>query len=257
MLDDTIRAEAPSICLWIAPTQCYPALVWELLKRAQIPLAVATVIALAYLGSVLLGRYTANQHLAEREKLAQPSDDQKAKFNATSGGTAVKILQFYARDGAITEDQSTILCYGVVNAKSVKVDPPVGDVYPALNRCIDIAPKHETKYTMTAEGNDGQTATADFTVSVGPDVANRPRITSFEVSKHTVEEGKHYFTISFSFENARTVMIDPPVFKPLEDSAPFGTWVVTPDKTTTYTLTVVDKKGRKASKQLIVEVPKS
>jgi hypothetical protein len=51
-------------------------------------------------------------------------------------------------------------------------------------------------------------------------------------------------------------MIDPPVFGKLEDSAPFGQWVVTPDKTTTYTLTVIDKKGRKASKQLRLEVPK-
>jgi hypothetical protein len=32
---------------------------------------------------------------------------------------------------------------------------------------------------------------------------------------------------------------------------------VTPDKTTTYTLTVTDKKGRTASKQLTVEVPKN
>jgi hypothetical protein len=201
-------------------------------------------------------RYSANQHLAEREKLAQPSDEQKAKFASTYVGTAVKILQFYARDGAITEDQSAVICDGVANAKSVRIDPPAGTVYPALNRCVDVAPQHDTKYTLTAEGNDGQTATAEFTLTVGPDVANRPRITSFQVLKHTVEQSKHYFTISFTFENARTVMIDPPVFKPLEDSAPFGNWVVTPEKTTTYTLTVVDKKGRKASKQLTIEVPK-
>jgi hypothetical protein len=231
--------------------------VWELLKRAQIPLSVATVVALAYLGYVMLARHSADQQLAEREKRAQPSDEQNAKFASTYGGTAVKILQFFARDGAITDDQSTVLCYGVVNAKSVRMDPPVATVYPALNRCVDVAPRRDTKYTLTAEGNDGKTVTAEFTLKVGPDVANLPRITSFEVAKHTVEQGKHYFTISFSFENARTVMIDPPVFKPLEDSAPFGNWTVTPETTTTYTLTVVDKKGRKASKQLTIEVPKS
>jgi uncharacterized protein YcnI len=32
--------------------------------------------------------------------------------------------------------------------------------------------------------------------------------------------------------------------------------VVAPETTTTYTLTVMGKKGRKASKQLTVEVPK-
>lgn len=93
-------------------------------------------------------------------------------------------------------------------------------------------------------------------MAVKPDLANRPRINTFQVTKHTFEQGRHYFTIDFAFANASTVTIDPPVFAPLEDSAPFGQWVVTPEKTTTYTLTVMDKKGRKASKQLTVEVPK-
>jgi hypothetical protein len=92
---------------------------------------------------------------------------------------------------------------------------------------------------------------------VKPDVENRPRITKFAVVKHSFEEGHHYFTISFEFQNARKVSIDPPVFSPLEDSAPYGQWVVTPQTTTTYTLTVTDQKGRKASKELTIEVPKT
>jgi hypothetical protein len=236
---------------------CYPALVWELFKRAQIPLRVAAVIALAYLGYVLLARRTADQRYAERQKLGRPSAEQNDKFAATYGGSALKITQFFARDVAIVEGQSTVLCYGVLNAKSVRIDPPVGDVYPALNRCVDVAPQHDTKYTVTAVGNDGQTATAEFTLAVKADVESLPRVTSFRVTKHTIEQGKHYVTIAFEFANARTVTIDPPVFSTLENSAPFGQWVVTPDKTTTYTLTVMDKRGRKASKQLTVEVPKS
>jgi hypothetical protein len=235
---------------------CYPALVWELFKRAQIPLRVGAVIALAYLGYVLLARHTADQRYAEHQKLAQPSAEQNAQFAATYGGSVLKITQFLARDVAIVEGQSTVLCYGVLNAKSVRIDPPVGDVYPALNRCVDVAPRHDTKYTLTAAGNDGQNATAEVTLTVKADAGSVPRVTSFRISKHTVEEGKHYFTLAFQFENARTVTIDPPVFSALEDSAPFGEWVVTPDKTTTYTLTVSDKKGGKASKQLTVEVPK-
>ena len=230
---------------------------WELLKRAQIPLGVAAAIALVYLGYVFLARHTADRRYAERTRPAEPTDSEKSGFAKTYGGTAVKILQFYARDGAITDDQNTIICYGVVNAKSVRIDPPVADVYPALNRCIEVEPKHETKYTLTAEGSDGKTATAEFTLAVRPDIENRPRITSFTVAKHTVEQGRHYVVMSFAFQNAKTVSIDPPVFSPLTDSAPFGQWTVTPDKTTTYTLTVTDKKGRTASKQLTVEVPKN
>ena len=40
--------------------------------------------------------------------MAEPSDAQKSEFAKTYGGTAVKILQFYARDGAITDGQNTI-----------------------------------------------------------------------------------------------------------------------------------------------------
>ena len=235
----------------------YPALVRQLLKRAQIPLRLAAAIALVYLLYVMLARHAADQHWAARQNRGQSSTEQTAKFAATYGGSAVKILQFYAREGVVTEDQSTVICYGVVNAKSVRIDPPIGDVYPALNRCVDIAPVHDTKYTLTADDGNGHTATAEFTLAVKPDVANRPHIISFQVVKHSVEQGKHYFTIGFTFENARTVTIDPPVFSTLEDSAPFGQWVVTPEVSTTYTLTVMDKKGRKASKQLRVEVPKS
>lgn len=112
---------------------------WKLIQRVQIPLGIATAIAVLYLGYVAFSRYSASQAYEERNKAAGPTEEQKAKFDATYGGTAVKITGFYARDGAIADGESTILCYGVVNAKSVKVDPPVGDVYPAINRCVDVS----------------------------------------------------------------------------------------------------------------------
>jgi len=167
--NDSIGRFSPSISLWLTPAavRCYPALVWEFLKRAQIPLTVASVIALVYLAYVFLARRTAEEHYEERQQRAQPTDAQKSKFNQTYGGAAVKIMQFYARDPQLAPGQSTLVCYGVVNAKSVRVDPPIGDIYPALNRCLEVAPKRDTKYIITAEGNDGKTETAEFTLSVG------------------------------------------------------------------------------------------
>jgi hypothetical protein len=226
---------------------------WQLLKRAEIPLRVGAIIAAAYLGYVFLARHTTNQRWADRQKSAQPAPD--PKFEATYGGTAVKILQFYAREGAITEGESTVICYGVVNAKSVKIEPPVSGVQVALSNCVSAQPEHDTQYTLTAEGNDGKTVTAAFTLAVKPEPDSIPRITAFQVVKHSLELGHHYFTIAFRFQNARQVSIDPPVFSPLEDSAPFGQFVVVPEATTTYTLTVVGKKGRKATRKLTVEVP--
>jgi len=170
--------------------QCYPALVWQLLKHARIPLRVGAMVAAVYLGYVLLARHTATQRWMDRHRPAQSSSEFDAKFAAVYGGSAVKILQFYAREGVITEDHGTVICYGVVNAKSLRIDPPVAGVYPALNRCVDVAPEHDTKYTLTAAGDDGQTATAEFTLAVKPDLANRPRIVAFRVVKHTFELGR-------------------------------------------------------------------
>jgi hypothetical protein len=93
----------------------------------------------------------------------------------------VKITAFYARDGVVIEGGSTVLCYGVSNAKSVRLDPPVEKISPSLNRCIEVRPRGETRYTLTAEGSDGQTASQSVTVRVGTDQSTLPRITSFQI----------------------------------------------------------------------------
>ena len=234
---------------------------WNLLKAAMIPLRVAAVIAFAYLGYVFVARHTSTEQFEAHQKRAEEALDpeqqlKQAKFDATYGGTALKILQFFARDGVITEGQETVVCYGVVNAKSVAIDPPIGKVYPAVNNCIGVQPAHDQEYKLTATGNDGQTLSAKFTVQVKADVGSLPRITQFAVVKHSKDAGKDYFTVAFKFENASSVRIDPEAFSPLEDSAPFGQIIVAPETTTTYTLTVTNKKGRTAQKKLTVEVPK-
>ena len=231
---------------------------WKFLKTAEIPLRVAAVIALVYLGYVFLSHYQSDRQWNHRHQPAAATVDpeKQAKFDAIYGGEAVKILGFYARDGVLTEGEETVLCYSVLNAKSLAIEPAVEGVVPALNHCVSVQPDHDTKYTLTATGKDGKTASAAFTLTVQPDPDNIPHITAFQVVKHSQDAGKHYFTIAFRFQNARKVSIDPPVFSPLEDSAPFGQFIVAPETSTTYTLTVTGKKGRTDKKKLTVEVPK-
>jgi hypothetical protein len=142
----------------------------------------------------------------------------------------------------------------VVNAKSVAIDPPIEGVYVALNRCVEAAPKRNTTYVLTAEGQNGKTVSASFTIRVQADPDSLPRIIAFGVAKHVVEKGRHVYTLAFAFQNGKDVSIDPPVFSPIEDSAPFGQFFVAPDKTTTYTLTVTGAFGHKAQKKLTLEV---
>jgi len=147
-----------------------------------------------------------------------------------------------------------VICYGVVNARSVTIDPPIPWVGVSSNRCVEAAPKRDTTYVLTAEGENGKKVSASFTIRLQADPDSLPRITSFGVANHIVEKGRDIYTLAFAFQNGKDVSIDPPVFSPIQDSAPFGQFFVSPDKTTTYTLTVTGKFGHKAEKELTVEV---
>jgi len=85
----------------------------------------------------------------------------------------VRILEFYANVGFLTAGQRALLCYGVENARTVTISPPVGGVYPALSRCLEILPQHTTHYMIMAEGYDGRVATQSFTLAVGAAPAAR------------------------------------------------------------------------------------
>jgi hypothetical protein len=177
------------------------------------------------------------------------------EFARTYYGTDLKILQFYSREGTVTEGDKTLLCYGVLNAKVVRLDPPVANIYPSLNRCVEAAPSRQTLYTLTAEGQDGRTVSAALTLGVVPDQETLPRIKSFTIAKRERDyTGKWIFSLTYSLENCEEVSIDPPVFPTLHRS-PFGSFYVAPASTTTYTLTVTGKFGHKTSRQLTVEVP--
>jgi hypothetical protein len=166
----------------------------------------------------------------------------------------VKITAFYPRDILVTEGGTTLLCYGVSNATSVRIDPPVEGVSPSLTRCVEVRPKAETRYTLTAVGSDGQSVSQSVTVRIGTDTAALPRISSFQVDGAQKDyAGKIVYTLSFADQNAEEVSINPPVFPTLH-GAPSGQFSVKPDKTTTYTLTAKGKNGHVARKQLTLEV---
>ena len=205
-----------------------------------------------YVGWVFLARHTPGLRWRD-----EPSRSGTAKeFERNYSGSEVRILQFYAREGSVTEGSNTVICYGVVNAKSVRITPAVAEVYPALNRCIEAVPDRKTEYTLTAEGNDGRTVKASFSLAVHPDLETVPQITSFQVGGQQKDYlGNPMWLLTFGTRNAELVEIEPPVFPTLH-GAPYGQIYVKPKQTTTYTLTVTGKRGRKAQKQLTIELPK-
>lgn len=105
-------------------------------------LRLALIAAALYVGWVFASRYVAARRweLARARVPAPPS----AEFERVYGGTDVRILQFYSPSSVIEGDRTTI-CYGVVNAAVVRIEPPVEGVSPSLNR-----PQAEAVYCFAA-----------------------------------------------------------------------------------------------------------
>jgi hypothetical protein len=121
---------------------------------------VAAAAALLYLGWTFAQRYRSNREFErarERQMAPAPLPDY---------GSDVKILQFYASPRVLKKGEQALLCYGVANSRNVRIEPPVGEVWPALSRCLYVTPQKDTRYTLIAEGADGKRVEESFVIQV-------------------------------------------------------------------------------------------
>jgi len=139
------------------------------LRNMWIGFGVLAAIVVGYTAFVFSSRWQVNQDIAAKEKAAQAAKerDDAAKSFEVLGGADFKIESFYAMPGIIHRGEEVDMCYGVSNAKSVKLDPPeVASMFPSLNRCVKVAPKKTTTYTFTADDGKGNIKTAQLTIEV-------------------------------------------------------------------------------------------
>jgi hypothetical protein len=129
---------------------------------------VLAAIVVGYTAFVFWSRWQENQDLAAKQKSAQAAAQRDAAEKSVEllGGSDFKIVSFYATPGKIQRGDTVDMCYGVSNAKSVKLDPPVANVWPSVDRCIQVSPKKTTTYTFTADDGKGNTKTAQLTIEV-------------------------------------------------------------------------------------------
>jgi hypothetical protein len=123
---------------------------------------VVVAAALLYLGWTFADRYRSNREF-ERARARQMAPRPPPDY-----GSAVKILQFYASPAVLNKGERAVLCYGVANAQTVRIEPEGEPVWPAPSRCFYIAPQKDTRYMLTAEGADGKRATESFQIRVKP-----------------------------------------------------------------------------------------
>jgi len=126
------------------------------------------LIVLAFVGYTMWSRKTQDADLAYKQQAAKTAQQRESDAAAVEelGGSDFKILAFYASPGLIHRGETVDMCYGVSNAKTVKLDPPEGNVWPSANRCMQVTPKKTTTYTLTIDDGKGKTANQQLTVTV-------------------------------------------------------------------------------------------
>jgi len=122
------------------------------------------IISILYVGWIFSGRRQAARELEQRAKEKERAD--ATKTYEMLGGERFEILSFYAVPGLIHRGDSAQLCYGVSNAKSVRLEPQPNPVWPSAARCVGVSPTKDTTYTLTAEDGHGNTKTMTLTVQV-------------------------------------------------------------------------------------------
>jgi hypothetical protein len=171
-----------------------------------------------------------------------------------------KILLFYPSAAVAARGEQVLFCYGVENAASVRIEPPVEQITPSFNRCFEHEPKATGKYKLIAVGKDGSEVSQEFEVTVqGTAAGKKPTsaaggrsgmIASFLSSSPSVPAGGEA-TLCWNAGKATSVRLEPS--PGLVPSGPKACVTVKPAQTTTYTLTA-SGAGAEDTAKLTVQV---
>ena len=126
------------------------------------------VVAVVYVGFVFFSRWLENRSIEERAKARER--EEAARAVEMMGGNRLEIQSFSASPGILRRGETAQLCYGVANAKTVRIEPPPREpVWPSYARCVNVAPTKDTTYTLTVEDGKGNSKTEKLTIQVKKD----------------------------------------------------------------------------------------
>jgi hypothetical protein len=134
------------------------------MKRLLLMGAPALTLGLAFLAWTFYSRHNADLEFERSQQ--QKQLEAGRRFRKAYGSDDVRIIGVLANPKEIHRGQQSLLCYGVANAKTVKLDPPVEPVHPAPSYCFEISPRQTTTYTITAEDGNGKSVQQSATITV-------------------------------------------------------------------------------------------
>jgi hypothetical protein len=140
----------------------------NILKSPLLYSSTVVAIALLAVGWIMYARWENNRQIDRRllEERAQKQREGDRVALQQFGGKDLAIQSFYASPGLIHRGESTQLCYGVANAKTVKLEPQSNPVWPSYGRCVSVSPAKTTTYTLTVTDAAHNTLTQSVEVKV-------------------------------------------------------------------------------------------
>ncbi len=125
-------------------------------------------IVIFVVGGIFFSRWYDNRAIENRAKVerTQKQQEQDRLTLEQMGGKELAIQNFYAIPGVIRRGETVQLCYGVANAKTVKLEPQSNPVWPSYSRCVDVTPSKTTTYTLTIADASGNTKSQSLEVQV-------------------------------------------------------------------------------------------
>jgi hypothetical protein len=171
---------------------------------------------------------------------------------AAASPRPAKILHFYASPGEVEPGAEALVCYGVEDSVSVRIDPEIEKLKPLNNRCFPVALTSTTKFELIAQGAGGDEKRESFTIRVGQAKAPQAAglIESFLASPPKVSAGQPV-NLCYSAPQAESVRIEPDLGLPLPEKK--GCALARPAKTTVYRL-IAQGGGQRDQEQVTVEV---
>jgi len=151
------------------------------------------------------------------------------------------ISSFSASKSSIEAGETAVLTWTTANATSVTISPGVGTV--AASGSTTVTPAATTTYTLVANSQSGSSVSSTVTITVMPRVS--PAI---NISQPTIKSGQST-SLSWNAPGAISVLITG-----VGNVDISGTTQVSPDQTTTYTLTATYIDGTSQSTSVTVNV---
>jgi hypothetical protein len=140
----------------------------SILKNPLLYSSAVLAVASLSVAFVVISRWQDSRNIDRKaaQELAEKQHEQDRMAVEQLGGKEFQILSFYASPTVIRRGQTAQLCYGVANAKSVRLQPETPPVWPSVAHCVDVSPTKSITYTLTIEDGAGKTRSQDVEVKV-------------------------------------------------------------------------------------------